>query len=133
MEASLSSNRRHSSRRPLRLLCEAVRERDFKRVSTVLLDLSSSGALLRATSPVLTGDAMIVSFFEPESARWFDVEATVARVVHGRRVDDGERAIGVRFEGMSISDQRMLERALCGRMPALPKRRKALGGRSSCG
>ncbi|MFO0557424.1 MAG: PilZ domain-containing protein [Polyangiales bacterium] len=125
MELSLSTNRRSSSRRPVRMPCEAVRERDFKALGSVVLDLSSTGMLLRSTERVLTGDAVIVSFFEPVSARWFDVEATVARVIHGRRLGDGERAVGLAFNSLRGEEKSALERALRARMPALPRRRSA--------
>jgi c-di-GMP-binding flagellar brake protein YcgR len=105
--------------------CEAVRERDFKALGSVVLDLSSTGMLLRSTERVLTGDAVIVSFFEPVSARWFDVEATVARVIHGRRLGDGERAVGLSFHSLRGEEKSALERALRARMPALPRRRQA--------
>lgn len=121
---STESNRRVAARRTVRMPCEAVRERDFSMVSNVVLDLSSTGALLRSSAKVLTGDAMILSFFEPETSRWFDVEATVARVVHGRRLGDGGRAVGVHFNAMPVQEKRALEKALSKRVPALPRRRK---------
>lgn len=124
MQLTSSTNRRSSSRRPVRMLCEAVRERDFSSLGSTVLDLSSTGMLLRSTAKVLTGDAVIVSFFEPLSARWFDVEATVARVVHARRTGDLERAVGLHFGAMSGDDRVALERSLRLRMPSLPQRRK---------
>ncbi len=124
MELSLSTNRRASSRRPVRMPCEAVRERDFSSLGNVVLDLSSTGMLLRSTAKVLTGDTLIVSFFEPVSARWFDIEGTVARVIHGRRQGDGERAVGISFNGLRAAERRVLEGALRTRVPSLPKRRK---------
>jgi c-di-GMP-binding flagellar brake protein YcgR len=125
MERSLTFNRRSSSRRPVRMPCEAVRERDFKSLGSVVLDLSSTGMRLRSTERVLTGDAVIVSFFEPVSARWYDVEATVARVIHGRRRGDDERSLGLAFTSLRGEEQRALEQALCVRMPALPRKRRA--------
>lgn len=125
MELSLTNNRRSSSRRPVRMPCEAVRERDFRSIGSVVLDLSSTGMLLRSSERVLTGDAVIVSFFEPVSARWFDLEATVARVIHGRRAGDGERSVGLSFTGLRGEARVALESALRMRVPALPKRRKA--------
>lgn len=125
MERSLTFNRRSSSRRPVRMPCEAVRERDFKSLGSVVLDLSSTGMRLRSTERVLTGDAVIVSFFEPVSARWYDVEATVARVIHGRRRGDDERSLGLAFTSLRGEEQRALEQALRVRMPALPRKRQA--------
>lgn len=106
------SNRRTSARRPLRLLCEAVRERNFTRLGHVALDLSSTGMLLRTSSNVLTGEAVFVSFFEPMQGRWYDLEATVARVVHGRRKGDKERGVAIEFTSLKSDARDALEHAL---------------------
>ena len=79
------------------MLGQAVRERDFSLLGEVILDLSADGLMLRTRARALTGDAVLVSFFEPRSARWYDFDATVARVIHGRRTSDPERAIGLEF------------------------------------
>ena len=124
MELTHSTNRRGSARRPVRIPCEAVRERDFSQLGRVAVDLSREGMQLRSNARVLTGDAVIVSFFEPTAGRWFDLEAQVARVVHGRRAEDAGRGIGLRFLSMREEDRAALERALRGRVPALPKARR---------
>lgn len=124
MQLASSSNRRGSARRPVRVPCEVVRERDFSLLGRVALDLSSGGMFLRSTARALTGDTVIVSFFEPTVGRWFDLEATVARVIHGRRQGDSERGVGLEFNGLSVADREALERALRARVPALPTRRR---------
>jgi hypothetical protein len=77
--------------------CEVVRERDFRRVGTRVLDLSSRGMLLEADLPVLTGEPVLVSFRGP-SGRYYDLEASIARVVHGRRKGDRHRAAALAFD-----------------------------------
>jgi hypothetical protein len=67
---------------------------------------------LRTRARILTGEPVIVSFFEPHDARWYDLEATVARVAHGRRRRDGERAIGLRFESIDEDARESLRSAL---------------------
>jgi hypothetical protein len=67
-------------------------------VGTRVLDLSVTGMLLETEMPILTGEELIVSFKSPADDRWFDCEANVARVVHGRRRSDARRALGISFE-----------------------------------
>lgn len=123
MNAPKISNRRSSTRRTVRMLCEAVRERGFTRLGHVALDLSSTGMLLRTSEPVLTGESVFVSFFEPMQARWFDLEATVARVIHGRRAGDQERAVALSFSALAEADRLALEEGLRARVPRLPRER----------
>lgn len=120
---SESTNRRRSTRRPVRYLCEAVRERGFKPLGKVVLDLSSTGMLLRTDAKALTGEPVFVSFFEPTQARWYDLEATVARVLHGRRPKDQGRAVGLTFSSLTDEAREGLERALSARRPSLPTHR----------
>jgi hypothetical protein len=67
-------------------------------VGTRVLDLSVTGMLLETEMPILTGEELIVSFKSPADDRWFDCEANVARVVHGRRRTDARRALGIAFD-----------------------------------
>jgi len=71
-------------RRILRAKCQVVRESDFRLVADQVVDLSPTGALVMPADPVLTGEAVIVSFKLPHIPYWLDAEATVARVVHER-------------------------------------------------
>ena len=56
---------------------------------------------------VLTGEPLVVTFRLPRSSRlldgWFDAEATVARVVHGRRNGEAGSRLGIEFEGLAPS------------------------------
>lgn len=85
-------------RRRVQPSCEVVRTRDFRLVGTRVLDLSVTGMLLETELQILTGEDLIVSFKSPADDRWFDCEANVARVVHGRRRTDARRALGIAFE-----------------------------------
>jgi len=99
---------RRAFRRFVRLDCQVVRERDFRLVGDLVLDLSTNGMLVRATSRVLTGEEVIVSFRPPHSNDWFDAEAIVTRVLHGRRPGDVGPSIGLQFLGVSLDDERLL-------------------------
>jgi c-di-GMP-binding flagellar brake protein YcgR len=85
-------------RRRVTSACQVVRTRDFRLIGTRVIDLSATGMLLETALPILTGEELIVSFKSPAEDRWFDCEASVARVVHGRRRADPCRALGISFD-----------------------------------
>jgi len=78
--------------------CQVVRERDFRLVADRLHDVSLTGLCVTPAEPVMTGDRLIVSFRLPDSDTWVDAEATVARVIHGRRPGEHMRALGLVFD-----------------------------------
>jgi hypothetical protein len=100
-------------RRVVPTVCEVVRARDYSLVGTHVIDLSARGMLLETDVPVMTGEELLALFRGP-SGDWYDVDATVARVMHGRRrrdprpslgppsssVRDPLRAIGIAFHGL---------------------------------
>ena len=116
----MRSSRRLSMRRAVSITCQAVRERDFKMIATRTLDVSSDGVLLPISFPVLTGEPIIISFEIP--GMWIDAEASVTRVVHGRRPGDDGLAIGVTFDVISPAARSALAGFLHGRPPPLPRR-----------
>ena len=116
---------RRRSRRMLRLDCQVVRERDFRLVADRIQNLSSNGLLAGPADPVLTGERLIVSFRLPGHG-WIDSEATVSRVVHGRRAGETSRALGIEFEGLDGPSRRALKRRLDW-APTPPGRRRRLG------
>jgi hypothetical protein len=99
---------RASFRRYVRVDCQVVREHDFRLVGNLMLDLSTTGALIRACERILTGEELIVSFKPPRSNVWFDAQAVVARVIHGRRPGDYGLCFGIDFVGLSTEDQQRL-------------------------
>ncbi len=109
-------------RRAVRVDCQVVRERDFKLIGSRGVDLSPLGMLIMAQEPVLTGEPVVVTFRLPRSAWWFDAEATVSRVVHGRRPGDLGRCFGVAFDSLETDARAFLRRALRGVPPPLPMR-----------
>jgi hypothetical protein len=116
-------NQRSTIRRAVRVECQVVRERDFKLVGKSAIDLSTRGMLVETNERVLTGEPLVVAFRSPKSGRrWFDCEATVARVVHGRRPYDGGRFLGVRFERLDEWQSFVLKSELRGLPPPFPKR-----------
>jgi hypothetical protein len=84
-------------RRAVPTACEVVRARDYSAVGTRVVDVSPRGMLLESDATVMTGEELLVLFRVP-TGQWFDLDATVARVLHGRRRRDERRAIGIAFE-----------------------------------
>ncbi len=118
--ASIRESRRAASRRAVTIPCQAVREHDFVLIADRTLDISIDGLLLPLRRHVLTGESLIVSFAIP--GMWIDVEATVARVIHGRRPGDDGLAAGVIFDRISPSARAALAGYLHGRKVPLPRR-----------
>jgi hypothetical protein len=116
------ASRRISTRRGVTLPCQAVRERDFKLIADRTLDISVDGLLLPVedSEHVLTGETLIISF--PIPGMWIDAEASVTRVVHGRRPGDEGAACGVLFDVISASARAALAGYLHGKPPPLPRR-----------
>lgn len=112
-----------SSRRPprlaARLRCQVVRERDFRLVADCIINLSARGVLVAPADPVLTGERVIVSF-AGSAGTWIDVQATVARVAHGRRRGEHTRSLGLRFDAMDGESEAALQRTLMGRVAVAP-------------
>jgi hypothetical protein len=113
-------SRRAAARRAVVLPCQVVREHDFKLVADRTLDISADGLLLPLRTHVLTGESLIVSFAIP--GMWIDAEATVTRVVHGRRPGDDGLAVGVVFDRISPSTRAALVGYLHARKTPLPRR-----------
>jgi len=111
------SSPRRAFRRYVRIDCQVVRERDFRVVGDLALDLSERGMLVRTNERVLTGEDVVVCFQPPRSNRWVDAVGHVARVVHGRRPGDRTRALGIELETMDDRDRWHLWESLRG-LPA---------------
>jgi hypothetical protein len=117
------AQQRRALRRAVRVDCQVVRERDFSLVASRGIDLSPHGMLALADARVLTGEPLIVAFRFPTSSWWFDAEATVARVVHGRRPGDPGCCLGIEFERLDPRVQDFLRSVLRGVAPPVPTRR----------
>ena len=119
MRRSPRKAHRRSTRRSVRLVCQVVRERDFQLIADRIVNLSASGLVVSPADPALTGERLIVSFQIPHSGHWVDAEATVARVVHGRRPGEHTRGLALELENVEEIPQLLLSRAL-GRCPPAP-------------
>jgi hypothetical protein len=113
-------NRRGALRHAVQIACQVVREKDFRLIADRIVDLSTSGMLVTPADPVLTGERVIASFRVPNSMFWIDVEATVARVVHGRRPSEHTRALGLAFDPLPGLTELVLATALQTAPPGPP-------------
>ncbi|WP_394839000.1 PilZ domain-containing protein [Pendulispora rubella] len=113
---------RKTPRHAVRLECQVVRERDFKLLSEQAVDLSAEGMLVLTDEAVLTGEEVLVSFRVPTLRAWFDAEATVARVVHGRRPNDRGRGLGLQFSRLGRVSASYVKAGLYRYPPTLPGR-----------
>ncbi len=123
-------------RRAVRLDCQVVRERDFRLVARRALDVSPDGMLVAVDDEIEPGERLIVSFRAPFVAFarnaaaprlehpgfWFDTEAEVARVVHGRRAGDEGKAAGLVFSTLPNVHRFILRNHLRRVPPPIPRR-----------
>jgi hypothetical protein len=116
------AHQRRALRRAIRVECQVVRERDFRLLATRTENLSPRGMLVVAGEPALTGEPLLVSFRVPRSDHWIDAQATISRVLHGRRPGDRGLRFGVEFEPFAPDLERYLRAALQGIAPPLPHR-----------
>src|ERR1700761_30151 len=112
---------RRTSRHTVKIPCQVVRERDFSLIADRVVDLSETGALVGPADPALTGERIIVSFRVPRSTVWIDAEATITRVVHGRRPGEFSRSLAIEFDDLEALPRFMLREALRVVPPAPPK------------
>lgn len=101
MPLFVRKNERREIRRALPMTCQVVRERDFRLVAEQALDVSPDGMFIPTDIALEPGENLFVSFRATELGIWFDTEASVARVVHGRRPRDKGRGVGLRFSTLS--------------------------------
>jgi hypothetical protein len=118
------ARQRRVMRRAVRVECEVVRERDFRLLSRHGVDVSPTGMLVATDEAALTGEPLIVAFRLPRTARWFDAEGTIARVVHGRRPGDKGRYLGLEFDQLDPEAKWLLARALRDVPPPVPRRER---------
>jgi hypothetical protein len=115
-------NERREVRRAVGLTCQVVRERDFKLIADQAIDLSPDGMLVSSDHDLAVGESLIVSFKATQLGLWFDTEASVARVIRGRRPGDGGTGIGLSFSTLDRVKRLILRGHLRRVPPPLPRR-----------
>lgn len=122
MPLFVRKNERREVRRAVSMTCQIVRERDFHLVSEKALDLSPEGMLVATDVDLEPGENVFVSFRATELGIWFDTEASVARVIRGRRPGDKGRGVGLRFSTMPGVKRLILRGHLRRVPPPVPRR-----------
>jgi hypothetical protein len=117
-------------RHALHAPCQIIRLRDFRLIADRIENFSAEGLLVSPAEAVLTGEPVLVSLQFPDTGDWFDAEATVARVVHGRRPGEWTRCLGLIFDRLGRDAERVLTRQLGHTPPAPPRSRPGRRGYS---
>jgi hypothetical protein len=119
-------NDRREIRRRVSLSCRVVRESDFRLLGTRAIDLSPDGMCVMALRDAAPGESLIVSFRATELGLWFDAEATIARVLHGRRPRDRGRCFGISFSKFDPVSRLILRGHLRRTAPPVPQRARPI-------
>ena len=125
MSVFLHAHQRTAMRHAIQIDCQVVRERDFQLVGARTLDLSTDGMLVSSEVDVQTGEGLIVSFQATPFGIYFDTDATVARVIEGRRPGDRGRCVGIRLRLDAIA-RHILRGGLRKVPPPVPRRAQRL-------
>lgn len=115
-------NDRREVRRAVGLTCQVVRERDFRLIADQAVDLSPDGMLVSSHHEMEVGESLIVSFKATQLGLWFDTEASVTRVIKGRRPGDRGPGIGLSFSSLDRVKRLILRGHLRRVPPPLPRR-----------
>lgn len=122
-EVLLFASQRRHARRQVSFRCEIVTaDDDFQLVARSGLDLSEGGMLATTVCPVSVGRSLVVAFRIPGACSWVDAEATVTRLVRGRRMSDNGSCVGIRFDRMDNVDTALLSAKLRYYPPPTPAR-----------
>ncbi|HXX67062.1 MAG TPA: PilZ domain-containing protein [Polyangiaceae bacterium] len=118
----LPPNRRGEIRRALRFGCRVRRTDNLRIVGDRAVDLSPKGMLLLSDERLGCGTDLQVSFMSTDFPIWFDTQATMVRVVEGRRPGDSGRALGIRFDSLPSVARLILRGHLQRVPPTTPQR-----------
>ena len=110
--------RRRPTRHCVRGFCQVVRERDFRLVADNIENLSEHGMRVGPADAMLTGEILLVSFKIPGFEIWVDTEASVSRVIHGRRPGEHSRSLGLEFCDLAPWHRYLIRQALVKVPPA---------------
>jgi hypothetical protein len=122
MPLFVRKNERREVRRAMVMSCQIVRERDFRLIAEKALDVSPDGMLVATDVDLEPGENVFVSFRTTELGIWFDSEASVARVIRGRRPGDKGKGVALRFSTLSRVKRFILRGHLRRVPPPVPRR-----------
>ena len=110
-------------RHTLRVPAQVVRMRDFRLVADRIENVSLGGLLVGPSDEIELAEPLLISFKLPDSDYWIDIDATVSRVIHGRRPTDRARSFGVYFKGINTNQILALRKQLQHSPPSPPAMR----------
>ena len=126
MTTKIIARQRRAIRRAVRIPCRVVRSLDAQLLGTQTLDLSPDGMLVPCDAGAEIGDACLVTFTFTDLSIRFAAEATIARVLQGRRPGDPGRAVGLRFQNFDAVKRLILSGHLRKIPPPLPQREQRI-------
>jgi hypothetical protein len=94
-------------------------------VIAVKLEPSGRGGSRSMFDGLAVGDTLTVSFQTSDLGLWVDAQATIVRLVRGRRREDrGEVGFGLRFDSLEPVKRLVLRGSLRRSRPPLPRRKR---------
>ncbi len=119
-------NRRNAQRKLKSIPCQIVRHADTQVFPECTTDLSEAGMFVRSDAGLVLGDTLTVSFQTGDLGIWVDAQATVVRLVQGRRREDRGVGFGLRFDALDPIKRLVVRGALRKARPPLPQRAREL-------
>ena len=99
MTTCIESERQHPRHR-FNTLCVVMPTDKRMLFADETLDVSWTGVRVHHLGGARLGERVRAQLKIPRSAVWVQAEGYVARVLHGRRTDDGPPALGIRLDRM---------------------------------
>ncbi|HQY63417.1 MAG: PilZ domain-containing protein [Myxococcales bacterium] len=120
-----AQNRRRANRKLKSIPCQLIRHSDRQVFPEQTTDLSEAGMFIESDAGLVVGDTLTVSFQTGDLGLWVDAQATIVRLVRGRRREDrGGVGFGLRFDGLEAVKRLVVRGALRRARPPLPRRKR---------
>jgi len=108
----LRMRERISLRRRVQTACQVVADERFRFLGDQVVDLSLCGLLVRSEEYARLGEPVYLSLQIPGGTSWIDATGHVARIIHGHRVGDPGRCVGISFDELEPSYFALLHASL---------------------
>lgn len=120
-----AQNRRRANRKLKTIPCQLIRHSDRQVFPEHTTDLSEAGMFIESDAGLAVGDTLTVSFQTSDLGLWVDAQATIVRLVRGRRREDrGAVGFGLRFDSLEAVKRLVVRGALRRSRPPLPRRKR---------
>ena len=103
---------RHAQRKQTSSPCEVVADSGFRLLGRQIVDLSRTGMLLRSDAEIELDELVYFSLRIPRARTWIDGTGRISRIVHGKRLSDPGRCVGIRFDSLEPAYAALLNSTL---------------------